>query len=169
MLRGEGGYHQTGQWETSGHGGGGAGWRPVGWAGLPVGCPEWGPGRGVSGGSRHLASPWVPRRWWPSCTGGRWWNTCDLCCVGACAAARRGPAAAWRGGCGRTRRSSRGCSGGWSVRRGCREPGRGLRIRPALSVQCAATPSARVNTGPCALTRRTAASVRCGGLDRLCA
>jgi hypothetical protein len=55
----------------------------------------------------------VPRRWWRSCTGARWWSTCGPCSAGVCAAAPRGPEAAWRGGCGRTRRSCSACSGGW--------------------------------------------------------
>ena len=78
---------------------------------------------GVTGGSHPLASSRVPRSWWPSCTGGRWSSTCGPCSAGACAAAPRGPAAAWPAGSGRTRRSCRGCSDGWSVRPG----GGGLR------------------------------------------
>ena len=98
-----------------------------GLGGVPVGYPEWaraGGKRGerVIGGSHPLAASPVPRRWWPSCTGGRSSSTCGPCSAGACAVAPRGPAAAWPEGSGRTPRSWRGCSDDWSVR----SEGRGL-------------------------------------------
>lgn len=51
LFRGRGGYHQTGPGSPSGVGRGEADWLSVRWAGVPVGCPDWGAARG---GPRRL-------------------------------------------------------------------------------------------------------------------